>query len=225
MRARVHERRPVREGLGRRRRTRGVLSGQASMRSEHGRKAPSTFDFASVRYDFDGPCANSTDISTCSAFSAEHLLSANVHFFPITHPLSHRRPNMSTLDPTPSPYRTSRPERRFLGMPIPVAVALTTGLLGLISSLATASITRRDVQILYAVSAGTLDQGQKLCRVLQGRTWRDGLIVPQNWNVNLCIDYMRKTGGNGYQLGCIHRDGTILGGENGTIPYPNCGWQ
>jgi hypothetical protein len=74
-------------------------------------------------------------------------------------------------------------------------------------------------------SLGSLEKGQKLCRVLQGKTWRDGLIVPQNWSQNLCIDYMKKTGGNGYQLGCIYSDGTNLGKEDGSFPSPNCGWQ
>ena len=78
---------------------------------------------------------------------------------------------------------------------------------------------------LAANSLGSLEKGQKLCRVLQGKTWRDGLIVPQNWTISLCVDYMKKTGGNGYQLGCIYQDGTNLGGENGSIPSPNCGWQ
>lgn len=82
-----------------------------------------------------------------------------------------------------------------------------------------------DVKQLGAASLGSLADGQKLCRVLQAKTWRDGLIVPQNWSISLCTDYMKKTGGTGYQLGCIHEDGTTLGGMDGTIPSPNCGWR
>lgn len=78
---------------------------------------------------------------------------------------------------------------------------------------------------LESGSVGSLEKGQKLCRVLQGKTWRDGLIVPQNWSQSLCIDYMKKSGGNGYQLGCIYSDGTNLGKEDGSFPSPNCGWQ
>lgn len=40
-----------------------------------------------------------------------------------------------------------------------------------------------------ASSAGTLERGQKLCRVIHGNTSRDGLIVPQNWTAALCSDY------------------------------------
>jgi hypothetical protein len=92
--------------------------------------------------------------------------------------------------------------------------------------------TRRQVEfanqnaaVAAAGSVGSLESGQKLCRVLQGRAWRDGLIVPKNWTVSLCVDYMKKTGGNGYQLGCIYSDGTNLGKEDGSFPSPNCGWQ
>jgi hypothetical protein len=74
-------------------------------------------------------------------------------------------------------------------------------------------------------SIGPLEQGQKLCRVLQGKTWRDGVIVPQSWNINQCKDYMLKSGGNGYQLGCVYTDNTTLGGENGSTPSPNCRWK
>jgi len=81
------------------------------------------------------------------------------------------------------------------------------------------------VGALAANTPGSLEKGQKLCRVLQGKTWRDGLIVPQNWSISLCVDYMKKTGGNGYQLGCIYTDGTNLGKEDGSLPSPNCGWQ
>src|SRR5713101_6064834 len=67
-----------------------------------------------------------------------------------------------------------------------------------------ADIATRQVNQLAVTSLGSLEKGQKLCRVLQGKAWRDGLIVPQNWTVSLCVDYMKKTGGSGYQLGCIY---------------------
>jgi type II secretory pathway pseudopilin PulG len=76
-----------------------------------------------------------------------------------------------------------------------------------------------------ASSAGTLERGQKLCRVIHGNTWRDGLIVPQNWTAALCSDYTKKTGGTGYQLGCIYTDGTNLAKPDGSFPSPNCGWN
>src|SRR5262249_9674199 len=47
-------------------------------------------------------------------------------------------------------------------------------------------------------SAGTLQEGQKLCRVLQGRQWRDSVIVPKSWNVTLCHDYALRLGGTAY---------------------------
>jgi hypothetical protein len=74
-------------------------------------------------------------------------------------------------------------------------------------------------------SVGPLQSGQKLCRVLHGNTWRDGLIVPQDWTVSICVDYMKKSGGTGYQLGCIYSDGTNLAKEDGSLPSPNCGWK
>jgi len=81
-------------------------------------------------------------------------------------------------------------------------------------------------QQLKNQSLGSLEEGQKLCVVLgKGKTWRDGLIVPQNWNKTFCEDYMKRSGGSGYQLGCIKTSGTILGGTDGTLPQPNCGWQ
>ena len=78
---------------------------------------------------------------------------------------------------------------------------------------------------LSRATAGPLSEGQKLCRVLQGHTWRDGVIVPMDWTVSVCQDYQKKSGGSAYQLGCIYSDGTTLGGENGTFPSPNCGWR
>ena len=74
-------------------------------------------------------------------------------------------------------------------------------------------------------SVGTLEQGQKLCRVFAGNTWRYGIIVPQNWNVTLCSDYTKKTGGTKFQLGCIRTDGTNLAQPDGSLPSPNCGWN
>jgi hypothetical protein len=74
-------------------------------------------------------------------------------------------------------------------------------------------------------AAGSLDKGQKLCRVLQAETWRDGIIVPKNWTIFLCMDYMTKTDAHDYQLGCIYEDGITLGTAGGGIPYPNCGWK
>ena len=78
---------------------------------------------------------------------------------------------------------------------------------------------------LQGATAGTLSQGQKLCRVMQNKQWKDGLIVPQAWGINLCVDYMKKSGGTRYQLGCVYTDGLLLGSEDGTIPSPNCGWN
>ena len=78
---------------------------------------------------------------------------------------------------------------------------------------------------VIASTPGPLETGQKLCRVLRGTSWRDGLIVPQNWTVSLCVDYMKKSGGTGYQLGCIYPDGTNLAKEDGSFPSPNCGWK
>ena len=74
-------------------------------------------------------------------------------------------------------------------------------------------------------SIAPLEKGQKLCRVLQGKTWHDGVIVPQSWDINQCKDYMLKTKGSGYQLGCVYTDNTTLGGEDGSTPSPNCGWR
>jgi hypothetical protein len=140
-------------------------------------------------------------------------------------------------------------DTRFFGMPATIWVALITAAAGLIAGfwgISAANRTASDVNQVnrqvqsnqeqvrqlsatsaaaLAGSAGPLERGQKLCRVLQGRMWRDGLIVPQNWTVSLCVDYMKKTGGTAYQLGCIYTDGTNLGKEDGSFPSPNCGWQ
>src|SRR5437016_5587893 len=63
-------------------------------------------------------------------------------------------------------------------------------------------------QQLKKQSLGSLEDGQKLCVVLgKGKTWRDGLVVPQDWNVRLCEDYMKRSGGTLYQLGCIKTSG------------------
>jgi hypothetical protein len=77
---------------------------------------------------------------------------------------------------------------------------------------------------LSADSLGSLDNGQKLCRVLH-KGWAEGLIVPQSWSISLCVDYQKKTQGTGYQLGCIYATGTNLGKTDGSIPYPSCGWS
>jgi hypothetical protein len=140
-------------------------------------------------------------------------------------------------------------DSRFFRMPATIWVALITAAAGLISASwgitvgnrAAADVDRINQQVqgnqdevrqlqstsaaALAGSAGPLEKGQKLCRVLQGKMWRDGLIVPQSWSVSLCVDYMKKTGGTAYQLGCIYTDGTNLGKEDGSFPSPNCGWQ
>ena len=84
---------------------------------------------------------------------------------------------------------------------------------------------RQQIAQVQATSAGPIEQGQKLCRVLHTKLWRDGLIVPKNWPISLCRDYMLKSGGTKFQLGCVYPDGLNLGTEEGTIPTPNCGWQ
>jgi len=85
--------------------------------------------------------------------------------------------------------------------------------------------TNDQINRVAAGTAGSLAEGQKLCRVLLGHTWRDGMIVPKDWLISTCQDYQRRAGGTAYQLGCIYTDGTNLGGENGTFPVPNCGWK
>jgi hypothetical protein len=85
--------------------------------------------------------------------------------------------------------------------------------------------TSDQINSLSASTAGPLARGQKLCRVLQKNTWRDGVIVPQDWSVSTCVDYQKKTGGTAYQLGCIYTDDTTLGKEDGSFPSPNCGWR
>ena len=112
-------------------------------------------------------------------------------------------------------------------------ISLIAAISSVVTAYVTASYTSRQasqeqektINRVAASTAGPLENGQKLCRVLQGKTWRDGLIVPQNWNLNLCVDYMKKTGGTAYQLGCIYTDGTNLGKEDGSFPSPNCGWR
>jgi hypothetical protein len=78
---------------------------------------------------------------------------------------------------------------------------------------------------LEPATAGSLEEGQKLCRVLQGKSWRDGMIVPKNWTIRLCEDYMRKTEGTDYQLGCATKDNVYLASPPRAIPTPNCGWN
>lgn len=91
---------------------------------------------------------------------------------------------------------------------------------------ATRAVQQSSQQVaqLQGATAGTLEQGQKLCRVMQNKQWKDGLIVPKSWPISLCRDYMLKSGGSKYQLGCVYQDGLTLGTEDGTIPSPNCGW-
>jgi hypothetical protein len=84
---------------------------------------------------------------------------------------------------------------------------------------------RQRVQDLTALPSNLPDKGQKLCKVLGRKKWRDTVVVPQTWSVGLCADYMKKTGGTTYQLGCIFADRTTLGKEGGTHPEPNCGWE
>jgi archaellum component FlaF (FlaF/FlaG flagellin family) len=74
-------------------------------------------------------------------------------------------------------------------------------------------------------STGTTDEGQKVCMVLKGNKWRDGMIVPMDWTINLCQDYQRKTGGDAFQLGCIYPSGIVIAHENGTTPDRDCGWK
>lgn len=102
-------------------------------------------------------------------------------------------------------------------------VIATTGTIAIVN--AQAAKASEQVNQLQAATPGTLQQGQKLCMVMLGKQWKDGLVVPQGWNINLCMDYMRKTGGTKYRLGCVYNDNVVIGGENGTIPDRNCGWQ
>jgi hypothetical protein len=103
---------------------------------------------------------------------------------------------------------------------------------------ATASVIVATISGLYSVNAnskmkqmesetpGSLGQGQKLCRIFHKNGGAEGLIVPQNWNLNLCKDYMHKIDGADFQLGCVSTTGTALGGLSGRLPVPNsCGWN
>ena len=82
-----------------------------------------------------------------------------------------------------------------------------------------------EVAKVKSSSVGSLNDGQKLCRVLQRKAWRDGVIVPKDWGVVNCQDYMRKTEGDDYQLGCVYSDGVNLAKPGGSLPSPNCGWH
>lgn len=106
-----------------------------------------------------------------------------------------------------------------------IAVALITSILSYYTQRHLQD-AQSQIQQLNQSTAGSLTNGQKLCRVLLLRSWRDSVIVPQSWNINLCNNYSKKLGGTGYQLGCVTNTGVSLGGENGTLPEDNsCGWN
>jgi hypothetical protein len=111
-----------------------------------------------------------------------------------------------------------------------IVVAVVSGFYALQATRETAEAHRvsndaiKQVNQVSEDSLGSLDQGQKLCRVLH-KGWAEGLIVPRNWNVTLCVDYEKKTLGNGHQLGCIYANGTTLANPDGSLPSPNCGWN
>jgi hypothetical protein len=88
--------------------------------------------------------------------------------------------------------------------------------------------SQQQVAQLQASTPGTLEEGQKLCISIAdtgGRNSKDGVIVPKSWTINLCRDYMLKTKGAKFQLGCVYSHGLTLGEENGSTPSPNCGWD
>jgi hypothetical protein len=87
------------------------------------------------------------------------------------------------------------------------------------------------LQKLKEESAGSLADGQKLCRAVWPDHFSDGLVVPKNWSADNCAVYASKVGGTQYFLGCIRSNSVEMGTGASTQPIAaagkptsNCGW-
>lgn len=71
----------------------------------------------------------------------------------------------------------------------------------------------------------------KVCSAIAANNWRDSIVVPNSWSVNLCRTWGSSIGATTYQVGCefdgpanfswgpVASIGVIAG-----APAANCGW-
>jgi hypothetical protein len=67
----------------------------------------------------------------------------------------------------------------------------------------------------------------KLCSAVHALSfsWRDTLVVSDNWKAATCQNFANSLGGSHYQLGCGNPRSFSWGDKNGSLPPDNqCGW-
>jgi hypothetical protein len=92
------------------------------------------------------------------------------------------------------------------------------------------AILASEQQALEDASVGSLEDGQKVCSVVDPNNWRDSMIVPKSWTAKQCQNYQEETRAVNHQLGCAFRDELVLGEQVGNLaqlampPARDCGW-
>ncbi|WP_152621151.1 hypothetical protein [Bradyrhizobium japonicum] len=108
---------------------------------------------------------------------------------------------------------------------VPIIVAL----IGVFGSIGVAWITAtrtasEQIKPVVAASIGPQSSGQKLCSAWVKNTYRDSMIVPQQWKIDTCKKFMVAISANLFQVGCVYEDRIAWGDEGGGVPADNCGW-
>jgi len=67
----------------------------------------------------------------------------------------------------------------------------------------------------------------KLCSAVHALSfsWRDTVVVPDNWKAGTCENFAKSLGGSHYQLGCANQSSFSWGNKDGSLPADNqCRW-
>lgn len=80
-----------------------------------------------------------------------------------------------------------------------------------------------DGTIQYTAPGGMFTLG-KLCQA-NGSGWKNTTLAPDSWTAAECGNFLTKTGGTSFQIGCANSGDTSFGTVGGGIPNPNCGWS
>lgn len=84
--------------------------------------------------------------------------------------------------------------------------------------------TQEKIATLQSNVVGSLEEGQKICSVVDPGNFRDSFLVPRSWKKETCINYGKVVAAPNIQIGCVFSNSVELGQFGATPPTKNCGW-
>jgi len=87
------------------------------------------------------------------------------------------------------------------------------------------SVSIRDSFMAHTTTSTGVTTPVKLCSGVHAFSWRQTMLVPDNWKAATCQNFANSIGLTEYQLGCANPNSFSWGNMHGSTPADNqCGW-